>query len=120
GAPTTGVPPALLGLWVSADTAVAKALTVAPGTSLSLRGTMNLTAARSVVGKVADRFDRKPVSSRLLFRNFRPVVTPSVVGRTIVQAPAVASIRDQVVHGTRATIVLRAKLSQPETTPKTI
>jgi lipoprotein-anchoring transpeptidase ErfK/SrfK len=112
--------PSLFALSVSIDSAIARALTVVPGTTLALRASVDKTLIRNFVAKLADRFNRKPVASRLLFRNLKPVVTPSVDGRTIDQRSAVAAITDQVVHGTRAALTLKAKFSKPKLTEKTI
>jgi lipoprotein-anchoring transpeptidase ErfK/SrfK len=114
------VSPSLLGLSVSVDTAVAKALTVAPGTSLALRGKVDRPLVRAFIAKLADRFDRKPVSSRLLLRNSKPVVTKPVIGRKVDQRTAVADLAGEIVHGTRSTVQLLAKLTRPETMPNTI
>ena len=117
---TISIAPTLLGLRVSADTAVARALTVAPGTSLALRAGYDKHLVKAFVAKLAKRFDRKPVSSRLLFRAQRPFVTKAVLGRTLDRAAAVAAISGQVEHGTRSTIALKETLRPPNVTPKTI
>jgi lipoprotein-anchoring transpeptidase ErfK/SrfK len=117
---TISIAPALLGLRVSADTAVARALTVAPGTSLALRAGYDRKLVQAFVAKLADRFDRKAVSSRLLFRSQRPFVTKPVIGRTLDRKTAVKSVVDQLVHATRSTIALKARLRTPKVTPKTI
>lgn len=114
------VSPSLLGVSVPVDTAIAKALTVPPSTVLTLRATVNNLLIRSFITKIATRFDRKPVSSRLLLRNSKPFVTQPVIGRTIDRANGVRDLSDALVHGTRATIVLRAKLTEPKLTPNTI
>jgi lipoprotein-anchoring transpeptidase ErfK/SrfK len=117
---TISISPNLLGLRVSADTAVARALTVAPGTSLALRAGYNKQAVKSFVAKVANRFDRKSASSTLLLRGVNPYVTPAVIGRTLDRAAATRGLQSELVHATRAPIVLKAKLLQPSVTPKTI
>jgi lipoprotein-anchoring transpeptidase ErfK/SrfK len=114
------VSPSLLGVSVPVESAIAKALTVQPGTTLALRATVNKLLIRSFIEKIARRFDRKPVSSRLLLRNARPLVTKPVIGRTVDQATGVRDLTDALVHGTRATIVLHAKLKSPPLTPTTI
>jgi lipoprotein-anchoring transpeptidase ErfK/SrfK len=114
------VSPSLLGVSVPVESAVAKALTVPPNTTLTLRATVNTLLVRSFVAKIANRFNRKPVSSRLLLRNSRPLVTEAVTGRTIYQGVAVRDLSDALAHGTRPAIVLRAKLTQPQVTPSTI
>ena len=112
------IAPSLLGLSVSVESAVARALTVAPNTSLALRARVNLTLVRAFVAKIASRFDRASVASQLLLKNSRPLVTPAVIGRKLDQAAGVRALRDALVHGTRHTIVLRAKLTQPSATPQ--
>jgi lipoprotein-anchoring transpeptidase ErfK/SrfK len=114
------VAPSLLGVSVPVESAVAKALTVPPNTTLALRATVNKQLVKSFIAKIAARFDRKPVAARLLLRNFKPLVTKSVVGRTVDQAAGVRALTDALVHGTRATIVLKAKLTKPEAAPGTV
>jgi lipoprotein-anchoring transpeptidase ErfK/SrfK len=114
------VSPSLLGVSVPVESAVAKALTVPPNTTLTLRATVNTLLVRSFVAKIANRFNRKPVSSRLLLRNSKPLVTDAVTGRTIYQGVAVRDLSDALAHGIRPTIVLRAKLTTPPVTPSTI
>jgi lipoprotein-anchoring transpeptidase ErfK/SrfK len=117
---TISVAPSLLGLRVSADTAVARALTVAPGTSLTLRAGYDKQAVKTFVAGLANRFDRKPVSSQLLLRGVRPFVTPPVIGRTLDRAKALTDLTNELVHATRSPITLKAKLVQPAVTPTTI
>ena len=117
---TISVSPNLLGVTVPADAAVAKAMTVVPDTTLALRAGVDKQLVRSFIGKLADRFNREPVSSRLFLRNSKPFVTTPVIGRTIFQSVAIAALTDELVHATRSTIVLSAKLKQPKVTPATI
>ena len=114
------VAPSLLGISVPVDSAIAKALTVPPSTVLTLRATVNNLLIRSFVAKLAARFDRPPVSSRLLLRDYKPFVTQPVIGRTIDRASATRDLSNALVYGTRSTIVLRAKLTEPKLTPSTI
>jgi lipoprotein-anchoring transpeptidase ErfK/SrfK len=81
---------------------------------------VNNVLVRSLVAKIASRFDHKPVSSRLLLRDSKPFVTAPVIGRTIERTIAVRDLTDALVHGTRPTIVLHAKLTEPKLTPSTI
>jgi lipoprotein-anchoring transpeptidase ErfK/SrfK len=110
----------VLGGRVSADSAVARALTVAPNTALSLRGGYDATLVRAFLDKLSKRFNRQPVSSRLFLRAQRPFVTKPVVGRTIDRSKTYLAITNELVHATRAPIALKAKLTQPPVTPKTI
>jgi lipoprotein-anchoring transpeptidase ErfK/SrfK len=117
---TISVTPDLLGTTIPADSAVAKALTVAPNTTLGLRASVNKTLIAAIVARIADRFDRKPVDSRLLFRNSKPVVTASVVGRRINRNATVAAVSDELVHGTRAPITTPATALTPKVTERSI
>lgn len=117
---TISVAPALLGVRVSADTAVARALTAAPGTALTLRAGYDATKVRALIGKLAARFDRPGVSSRLLLRAQKPFVTKPVLGRKLDRNKAFADITQQLVYAKRTTIALRAKFTEPPVTPATI
>jgi lipoprotein-anchoring transpeptidase ErfK/SrfK len=117
---TIQVAPSLFSLSVPVDSAVARALTVPPGTSLALRAAVNRSLVRAFAAKLAARFDRKPVSSRLLLRNVKPYVTKSLVGRKIDQPGIVRDLTDELVHATRTTIGVRAKVTKPTVTEKTI
>jgi lipoprotein-anchoring transpeptidase ErfK/SrfK len=112
--------PSLFSLSVPIDSAIARALIVQPGTTLALRATIDRSLVRAFASKLAARFNRKPVSSRLLLRNVKPFVTKSVAGRTIDQPDMVGELADELVHATRTTINVRAKLTQPPVTEKTI
>jgi lipoprotein-anchoring transpeptidase ErfK/SrfK len=114
------VTPDLLGTTVSADSAIAKALTVAPNTTLGLRAAVNRPLVEAFVKRIAGRFDRKPVDSRLLFRNFKPVVTQSVTGRRVNVTATVNLVADQLTHGTRATITLPATVLKPKVAEATV
>jgi lipoprotein-anchoring transpeptidase ErfK/SrfK len=112
--------PSIFAMTVPIDSAIARALTVAPGTPLALRATVNKKLVASFVAKLANRFNRKPVASRLLLRNSKPYVTPSVDGRTIEQRTAARAVVDEIVHATRSPIMLQAKFKKPTATEKTI
>ena len=64
--------PSLFALSVPIDSAIARALTVAPNTPLALRATFDRRSCAGFVAKLAKRFDRKPVASRLLLRALKP------------------------------------------------
>jgi lipoprotein-anchoring transpeptidase ErfK/SrfK len=120
GRTTITVTPDLLGASVPADSAVAKALTVAPNTTLGLRASLSQSLLKAFVARLAARFDQKPTDSRLLFRSFKPVVTASASGQRINRAATAAAVSDEVVHGTRAPITVPATPLTPKVTEKTI
>jgi lipoprotein-anchoring transpeptidase ErfK/SrfK len=117
---TISVSPTLLGVRISADTAVARALTAAPGTVLTLRAGYDPTKVRALIGKLATRFNRQPVSSRLLLRAQKPFVTQPVLGRKLDRNKAFADITQQLIYAKRATIALKATFTAPPVTPETI
>lgn len=110
------VSPAALGAKVWADTAVAKALTVPAGTSLGFRAVFSRARVAAYVAELAKRMDRPASSSRLLLKNFRPLVTPAQVGLRIQQGQTVALLADELAHGTRAPIRVPATQIAPQTT----
>jgi lipoprotein-anchoring transpeptidase ErfK/SrfK len=112
--------PAALGVSVPADTAVAKALTVDADTELGLRATVDRARVTAFVARLAARFDREPVAARLTLRDFRPVVTKSVTGRTIQQRRTVELLAAELVNGSRAPITVPAKIRQPAATSASI
>ncbi|MGZ8717078.1 MAG: L,D-transpeptidase family protein [Gaiellaceae bacterium] len=114
------VAPDRLGTTVPADSAVAKALTVPPNTTLGLRAFVNKPVLVAFIARIAVRFDRKPADSRLLFRNFKPVVTASAAGLQIKRAAIVAAVSDELVHGTRAPIAVPARVLKPKVTERSI
>jgi lipoprotein-anchoring transpeptidase ErfK/SrfK len=117
---TIQVAPSLFAMTVPVDSAIARSLTVAPGTQLALRATVDGGLVRAFAAKLAARFDRKPVPSRLLLRNAKPFATKSVTGRTIDKRQLVADLSNELVHATRAPIRVRAKLTEPAVTEKTL
>jgi lipoprotein-anchoring transpeptidase ErfK/SrfK len=114
------IAPDLLGLSLAADSAVAKALTAQPHAALALRATANRQLVNTFVARLAARFDRKPVDSRLLLRGVRPVVTKSLVGRRVDRISVVRQVTGQLVHGTRTPIAVPVALLEPKVTARTI
>jgi lipoprotein-anchoring transpeptidase ErfK/SrfK len=109
------VTPASFGVKIWADSAVAKALTVAPNTALGLRAGVDRARVAAYVKRLSAKLDREPSSSRLLLRNFRPLVTPSQPGLRIEQRATTEMLTDELVHGTRAPIAVPAKTLTPQT-----
>jgi lipoprotein-anchoring transpeptidase ErfK/SrfK len=81
---------------------------------------VDTSLVRAFVAKIGARFARKPVSSKLVLRNLKPYVTPGVTGQTIEVGVGVRDLTNELVHGTRTTIVLKARYKQPQVTPTTI
>jgi lipoprotein-anchoring transpeptidase ErfK/SrfK len=110
------VSPAALGVKIWADTAVAKALTVEPGTSLGFRALFSRARIASYVAGLARRMDRNPRSARLLLKNFRPLVTPSQTGLRIDRGATTTLLADALAYGTRAPLTVPAKTIVPQST----
>jgi lipoprotein-anchoring transpeptidase ErfK/SrfK len=110
------VSPAALGVKIWADTAVAKALTVEPGTSLGFRALFSRARVASYVAGLARRMDRNPRSARLLLKNFRPLVTPSQTGLRIDRGATTTLLADALAYGTRAPLTVPAKTTVPQST----
>jgi lipoprotein-anchoring transpeptidase ErfK/SrfK len=110
------VSPAALGVKIWADTAVAKALTVGPGTSLGFRALFSRSRVASYVAGLARRMDRNPRSARLLLKDFRPVVTPSQTGLRIDRGATTTLLADALAYGTRAPLIVPAKTTVPQST----
>lgn len=117
---TISVTPQLLGTSVPADSAVARALASPPNTTLGLRATVNRQAVNAFAAKLVRRFDRKPVDSRLLLRNYKPFVTRSLPGRKVDGRATVRELTTQLVQGTRATLSLPVEYTQPKVTEKSV
>ncbi len=114
------VAPADLGVDVPADAAVARALTVAPDTTLGLRATVNVPAVKAYVARLADRYDRKPVDARLLLRGLRPYVTKAKPGLVIDRAPTVLALRTALAQSTGAPVRVVLHRPRPSVTSSSI
>jgi lipoprotein-anchoring transpeptidase ErfK/SrfK len=115
GRTKVSVAPAALGVKVWADTAVAKALTVAPGTSLGFRALFGRARVAAYVAGLARRFDRDPSSPRLLLRKYRPLVTPSQIGLRIQRGATVALLSAELANGTRTPVAVPVTMVPPAT-----
>ena len=115
----TTIAPAAVGAKIWADTAVAKALTVAPGTTLGFRALFSRARVAAYVARLAHRLDRPASASRLLLKKFRPLVVPSQTGLQIEQGATVDLLADELAHGTRAPILVPAKRLVPQASTAT-
>ena len=117
---TLRVAPAALGVSVPAGAAVAKALTVAPGTALGLRASVNVPAVKAFVAGLASRYDRKPVDARLLLRGLQPFVTKAKLGLVIERGATAAALRTALAHGMRAPVRVALRRPRPAVTGNAI
>jgi lipoprotein-anchoring transpeptidase ErfK/SrfK len=119
-ATSISVMPDALGVSVPTDTAVAKALTVPPNTTLGLHGSADAELVSAFVARLAHRFDRKPVAATLSLHGNRPFVSQAVVGRQLRERATAAALTQELLFGTRATIALPMKVLRPAVTTQTV
>jgi lipoprotein-anchoring transpeptidase ErfK/SrfK len=114
------VAPADLGVAVPADAAVARALTVAPNTTLGVRASVNVPAVKAFVAGLAARYDRRPVDARLLLRGLKPFVTKSKLGLVIDKGPTVLALRVALAQSTGAPVRVALHRPRPSVTSQGI
>jgi lipoprotein-anchoring transpeptidase ErfK/SrfK len=120
GGRTIRLAPSTMGVAVPADAAVAKALTVAPGTSLGLHASVNVPDVRAFVAALAARFDHKPVAARLLLHDLKPLVTTSKPGLVIDRAAAVLAVRKALANAIHTPVNLPARQPKPSVTSQAV
>jgi lipoprotein-anchoring transpeptidase ErfK/SrfK len=113
------VPPARVGAIAYVRNAVNRARTAAPGSAVRLKIVVRRGVARSYVARLARRFDRAAIDSRLLLRDLRPWVTPGQPGRAVDRSASVAAIARALEAGRRRPIRLVAKKVSPLLTRET-
>jgi lipoprotein-anchoring transpeptidase ErfK/SrfK len=117
---TLRVAPAALGVAVPADAAVARALTVAPDTTLRLRASVDVPAVKAFVARLSHRYDRKPVDARLALRKLKPFVTKSKPGLVIEKGPTVAALRTALAQSTGDPVQVALRRPQASLTSQAI
>jgi lipoprotein-anchoring transpeptidase ErfK/SrfK len=106
------VTPDVLGATPVVDRAVARALVAQPYSSVSLGVSIVSGTIADFVSKLAQRFDRAAVDSKLVLRNLRPWLSKERAGRKLNQRLAVRDINVALAAGKRDEIKL------PQTTVK--
>jgi lipoprotein-anchoring transpeptidase ErfK/SrfK len=96
--------------------AVARARLAEPGGAVELVVTVKGETVRAYVSRLARRFDRTPVDSRLSLRHLQPFVTKDVPGRRVDRKEAVARIVGALHTNRRALVVLPVKPLAPAVT----
>jgi len=107
--------PATIGATPHVDEAIAKALTVPAGGSVTLPVLVDGNVVRAYVLQVAKRFYRKPVEAQVFLRHLQPVIAPDRPGLVVNRLALTTSI----VQRLRATSRTRVKIrhsSQPAET----
>jgi lipoprotein-anchoring transpeptidase ErfK/SrfK len=108
--------PARIGAMAAVKAAVARALTAPADTQLKLRVILNRKGAQRYLDALAKRFNWKPVDSRLLLRNLRPVITKEQAGRSLREVRAMGAIFTALVTNTRPEIALQFTELKPSVT----
>ncbi|HEY7208166.1 MAG TPA: L,D-transpeptidase family protein [Gaiellaceae bacterium] len=115
---TISISPDLLGARAKVDRAIATAQTADPDGVVPLSVVVSQRAISAFLQKVADRFARDPVDSRLLLRRLAPVITPAHPGVQLDVKRATLAVAAQLRGNTRATIAIRSILTPAKVTPR--
>jgi lipoprotein-anchoring transpeptidase ErfK/SrfK len=110
------VTPDVLGATPVVDRAVARALVAQPYSSVSLGVSIVSGAIADFVSKLAQRFDRAAVDSKLVLRNLRPWLSKERAGRKLNQRLAVRDINLALAAGKRDEIKLGLTTVKPTVT----
>jgi lipoprotein-anchoring transpeptidase ErfK/SrfK len=116
---TISISPDLLGASAAIDRALARAQAAQPDSSVPLAVRVDRGRIAGFLVKVAARFARKPVDSRLILRDLRPVITPSQDGVSVDVRRATAAIAAALVSNARKPLSLPVKLLRPKVTATT-
>ena len=109
GATRILVTPDLLGAQAAVQPAVAEAASAAPDTAIPLSVTVDQAVTAAFMAKLAKRFDRAPVDSKLFLRNGRPFLTKERRGVKLNQRKAVHDTVAMLAANERSPIVLAAR-----------
>ena len=102
------VTPDLLGATAEVQPAVDQAATAPADTQVPLTITVDQSVTTTFVAKLAKRFDRAAVDSKLLLRNGRPLLTKERAGTKLNQRKAVRDTAAALIANVRDPIVLAA------------
>jgi lipoprotein-anchoring transpeptidase ErfK/SrfK len=115
---TISISPDLLGARAKVDRAIAIAQSAAPGTAVPLSVVVGQRSISAFLQKVATRFARDPVDSRLFLRHLAPVITPSHPGVRLDVHRAAVTVATQLRGNMRRSIGIRAILTAAKVTPR--
>lgn len=108
--------PAALGATAYVAPAIARARTAAAGTRVALFVRVRGASVRGYVARLARRFDRKPLDSRLSLRKLAPFVTEERPGRALDRASAVRRIVARLRTTSRDPLSLPTRRIRPAVT----
>ena len=111
--------PASLGAIAYVQSAVIRARTAPVGTDVPLVVRVQGARVRAYVKKLARRFDRSAVETRLVLRRLRPFLTKERVGRRIDRPAVTKAIVDALVANDRFPVALKVAPVRPRVTRKT-
>jgi lipoprotein-anchoring transpeptidase ErfK/SrfK len=109
GATRILVTPDLLGAQAAVQPAVAEAASAPPDTVVPLSVTVDQAVTAAFMAKLAKRFDRAAVDSKLFLRNGRPFLTKESRGVKLNQRKAVHDTVAMLTANARSPIVLAAR-----------
>ncbi len=110
------VTPKQLGATAYVGTAVKRARITRPGGNVPLAVAVSKARVERYIARLAKRFDRAVVDSRLLLRNAKPVVTPDRTGRRTRQEQAVRDLLRNVRTHVRSPVLLKFDTLKPAVT----
>jgi hypothetical protein len=113
------VTPDILGAVPAIDKAIERALAAPPNTAVPLGVTVAGDKTADFVAKLARRFDRAVVESKLVLRHLRPWLSKERAGLRLDQRRAVRDITAALIGGTREAILLRQTKLRPRVTRRT-
>jgi lipoprotein-anchoring transpeptidase ErfK/SrfK len=110
------VTPDVLGATPVIDKAIERALVAAPYSTVTLGVALTPGAIADFVTKLAQRFDRPAVDSRLTLRNLRPWLSKEHAGRELDQRQSIRDIATALGGGSRDALRLRLTTVRPKVT----
>jgi len=116
GATRILVTPDLLGATAAVQPAVDQAATAPPDTQVPLVVTVDQSVTAALMSKLAKRFDRVSVDSRLLLRQSRPFLTKERPGLKLNQRKGVRDVVAALTANERTPVVLAARRVTPKIT----
>jgi hypothetical protein len=108
--------PASLGARAYVTRAVNRARRARRGAEIPLTVTVRGALVRAYVARLAERFDRESVDSRLFLRGLKPFLTKDVPGRRLDRTGATKAIVRALVRNRRTPIRLSARILEPAVT----
>jgi hypothetical protein len=109
---------ASLGATALVKQAVGRARRAPAGTAVPLAVRVRGERVRGYVTRLAERFDRTPVDSRLYLRELKPFITADATGRSLDRVGAREAVVRALVRNLRTPIRVRLKLIEPAVTRK--